>query len=177
MGELLARELQDALGLPAGACALLELEANPGLLSGALGIALPYHLQRVRAAVPGAAVEGVTLEVSPQDRQAVLGLASGAVVLVVSHSPTVLPFASVLVRSLRGDELLVEARLLQAEGEWRRLLRAADMVLADALSHASVRRARPRRLRELRLLPPEVLERLRGALSVVVPEAGSAGSG
>ncbi len=174
MGELMARELEDALGLPASACSVAELEASPERLSGALGVTLPYHVQRVRAAAPGAAVEGVNLEVSPGDRQAILGLAPGAIVLVVSHAPTVLPFATVLVRSLRGDEVLVEARLLQADNEWRRLSRAADLVFADALACPVIRRSRPRRLREVRFLPPTVLARLRAVLTVVVPRVEGA---
>lgn len=169
MGELLARELQDALGIPSSYCSVAELEAQPDRLAGALGITLPYHLQRVREIVPGAAVESVNLEVSPENRKAVMDLPEGSVVLVVSHSPTVLPFASVLIHSLRGDDVLVEARLLQATAEWQRLLRAADAVFADALSFETVRRARPRRLREVRFLPPAVLDRLRTALAVVVP--------
>ncbi len=116
----------------------------------------------------------MNLEVAPEDRQAVLDLPAGAVILVVSHSPTVLPFASVLVRSLRGDEVLVEARLLQATDEWQRLVRAADAVFADALSYATLKRSRPRRLRETRFLPPAVLDRLRAALTIVVPARRSA---
>lgn len=174
MGELLARELEDALGIPASFCSVVELVERPDRLTGALGVTLPYHLERARKIAPGAAVESVNLEISPEDRQAVMGLPAGAILLVVSHSPTVLPFASVLVRSLRGDELLVEARLRQASSEWQRLLKAADMVFADALSFAEVRRSRPRRLRELRLLPPAVLDRLRDVLTVVVPQPGSA---
>lgn len=174
MGELLARELQDALGIPASFCSVADLEARPERLTGALGITLPYHLERVRRIVPGGAVESVNLEVSPADRQAVMDLPAGAIVLVVSRSPTVLPFASVLVHSLRGDEVLVEARLLQATAEWQRLVRAADAVFADAISYESVRRSRPRRLREIRFLPPAVLERLRAALTVVVPVGANA---
>lgn len=175
MGELLARELQDALGIPSSFCSVAELEERPDRLTGSLAVTLPYHLERVRKIVPGAAVEGVNLEVSPEDRQAVLALPPGSIALVVSHSPTVLPFASVLVRSLRGDEVLVEARLLQATTEWQRLLRAADMVFADAIAFEIVKRARPRRLREVRFLPPAALERLRTVLAVVVPAGKSRG--
>ena len=173
MGELLARELEDALAIPASFCSVVELSEQPDRLAGALGVTLPYHLGRVRKIAPGVAVESVNLEVSPEDRRAVLELPAGAIVLVVSHSPTVLPFASVLVRSLRGDELLVEARLRQASTEWQRLVKAADMVFADALSHPEVKRSRPRRLRELRLLPPSVLSRLRDVLTIVVPLPGN----
>jgi hypothetical protein len=84
----------------------------------------------------------------------------------------VLPFASILVHRLRGDDVLVEARLRQPSVEWQRLLRAADLVFADALAFADVRRSRPRRLREVRFLPPRVIEHLRDVLTVVVPSPG-----
>jgi GntR family transcriptional regulator len=171
MGELLAREIADALGIATGACSLGELARLPAILSGALAVALPYHVAAVRRLVPAAVVEGVNLEVSPEARAAVLALAPGSIVLVVSHSPTVLPFASVLVRSLRGDDVLVESRLLAARPEWQRLLRAADAVFADALAYETLKKARPRRLREIRFLPPAVLARLREALTIVGPRS------
>ena len=65
----------------------------------------------------------------------------------------------------RGDELLVEARLVSRRAEWRRLLPAADLVLADALSAGVVREARPRRLRELRILGDADLARVRKSLN------------
>lgn len=168
MGELLAREIKDACKVATDACSLDDLAQRPALLSGALAVALPYHVAQVRRLVPSAAVESVNLEVSPEDRVAVLALPPGSIVLVVSHSPTVLPFASVLVRSLRGDDVLVEARLLAATDEWQRLVRAADAVFADAIAFATVKKARPRRLREVRLLSTSVLGRLSEALTVVV---------
>ena len=82
-----------------------------------------------------------------------------------------LPFASVLVRSLRGDDVLVESRLLADAHEWQRLLRAADAVFADALAYEAVKKAKPRRLREIRFLPPHGLARLREAPSNVVPRS------
>jgi DNA-binding transcriptional regulator YhcF (GntR family) len=168
MGELLAREIGDALGIATGACSLEDLARRPGALSGALAVALPYHVAEVRRLVPAATVESVNLEVSADDRTALLALPAGSIVLVVSHSPTVLPFASVLARSLRGDDVLVEARLLSAPDEWQRLLRAADAVFADAIAFEVVKKARPRKLREVRFLPKAALARLREALTVVV---------
>jgi hypothetical protein len=65
---------------------------------------------------------------------------------------------------MRGDELLCEARLVSRRAEWRRLLPAADLVLADALAAGAVREARPRRLRELRLVGERDMARLHRAL-------------
>lgn len=172
MAELLVRELKLALPsrIALAAASLDELARNPALLSGALAIVLPYHVERVAQLAPGAAVETVTLHVPDAERKVILSLPDGAIVLVVSHSPTVLPFATVVLKSLRGDELHVETRLLSATREWKRLAPVADVVFADALAAETVARARPRRLREFRVLSPPALERLRDALTVVVPE-------
>ena len=84
-----------------------------------------------------------------------------------------LPFASAFLRSLRGDEILVECHLLSAAREWRRLVPVADVVFADVLAADVMRRARARRLREFRFLKDDVIERLRKALGTVAPRTAS----
>jgi len=169
LSELLVHELRQTLQVQVSACSLEDLSRDRSLLAGALALALPYHLETIGRLAPGAALEALHLEISEQDRRTILGLAPGSIVLAVSHAPTVLPFVSVLLRSLRGDEILVETRLLSKAREWRRLALAADLVLADALSLEALRRVRPRRVREVRAITPRTLSRLREALSFVVP--------
>jgi GntR family transcriptional regulator len=175
MADLLVHELRLLLGVPASSCALDDVVRDPSRLAGALTLVLPYHLAAVQALVPGVAVEVVTLEVAEEDRRAVAALPAGSIVLFLSHSPTVLPFASVFLRSLRGDEILVETRLLAEPREWRRLVRAADLVLTDALSTESARKAGARRVREVRVVQPAALERLRDALTIVTPRTDHRG--
>jgi len=167
--ELFVAELRGIVSLPVGGCSPEEVERDPSLLAGALGVCLPYHLEPLRATAPGAPFEAVHLELPEAERQAIMALPAGATVLVVSHASTVLPFASVLGRTLRGDEILVETRLLSDKRGWRRLLPAADLILADVLAFPMIGRARPRRVREMRLLSAEVVEGLREALEFVVP--------
>jgi len=169
MAELLAHEIRSVLAVPATSCTLEDLAREPARAAGAMTVVLPYHLEAVRRVAPGVAVEVVTLEVSAADRQAIQALPAGSIVLVVSHAPTVLPFASVFLRSLRGDEMLTETRLLSAPREWKRLVKAADLVIADALSVDAVRNGAPRRLREVRVVPESALARLRQAVTAVVP--------
>jgi hypothetical protein len=157
------------LGIPVSGATWEDLARDPGLLSGALAVVLPYHEARVSAIAPSVALEVVHLELAVADRDAIHALPAGSIVLVVSHAPTVLPFASIFLRSLRGDDIHVEVRLLSATREWRRLAAAADLVLADVLAAKAVRAARPRRMREVRMLSPSALDRLREALNVVVP--------
>jgi GntR family transcriptional regulator len=169
MGELLVHEIQTSVGLPASSCTPGDVARDPALLSGALALMLPYHVETVRRLAPGAALEVLTLEVGEEDREAIAALPVGSIVLIVSRSPTVLPFASVLMRSLRGDEILVEPRLFSATKEWRRLVKHADMVFADGLSADAVRRAGARKLRQFRVVTDAAVARLKQALTVVVP--------
>jgi DNA-binding transcriptional regulator YhcF (GntR family) len=169
MAELLMHEVRDTVRVPAAFCTPDDLARDPGLLTGALTLVLPYHEEKVRQIAPGAALEVLTLAVHAEDRQAVLALPPGSIVLVVSHSPSLLPFASVFLSSLRGDDLVVETRLLSGGREWRRLVKAADLVLADALSADTVRKAGARRLREVRVVSDKALERLREALTIIAP--------
>ena len=171
--ELIAHEVREALDVPVAGCTLEELESEPRLLAGALALVLPYHADKVAHLHPGAALEVIHVALSPDDEEAVRVLPAGATVLLVSRSPLVLSFAAALIGGLRGDEVLVQTQPLESRAAWRRLVPAADLVLADALSAAAVRGARPRRLRELRLLGEGDLARVRRGLSTIVPPAGS----
>jgi GntR family transcriptional regulator len=169
MAELLVHELSQALSLPVYACTPEEVAREPGRLSGGLAVVLPYHQETLRRLAPGAAVETLTLEIPDPVRRVLTKAPPGSIVLIVSHSPSLLPFASVFVQSLRGDEVLVEARPLASPREWRRLVRAADLVLVDRLSLEAVSRARPRRLETFSIVTESALRRIRDALKVVVP--------
>jgi hypothetical protein len=155
--------------VPVSGCTISQLQHEPGLLSGALGFVLPYHAARVARLAPGAVIEIYHIELSRKDRETALTLPAGATILFVSHSPAVLSFAAALAGGLRGDELLVETRLVSRRAEWRRLLPAADIVYADVLSIEAVRECGARRLHELRLVGDETVARVRQALNVVVP--------
>jgi hypothetical protein len=121
---------------------------------------------KVARVAPGALLETVHVEGSPEDQKIVLSLPEGATILLVSTSPILLQIAGAFIGGLRGDEVLVETRLLARRAEWRRLVLAADVVFADALAAPAVREARPRRLRELRLLGEKDLARVRKALNL-----------
>ena len=86
------------------------------------------------------------------DRQAVLAAARGQHRAVVSHSPTVLPFASVFLRSLRGDEILVETRLLSDDPRVAAAGAGGRPRAHRRALRATVRPAGARRLREIRVV-------------------------
>jgi DNA-binding transcriptional regulator YhcF (GntR family) len=161
MADLLAEEVRLGLGVATSSCSLDEVETTPSLLSGVLALALPYHLEAIARLSAAAVIEPLTLEIPDEARREVLSLPPGALLLLVSHAPTVLPFAEVLARSLIGDGR-VETRLLADYEHWRPLVPLADFVVADVFSAPSVRSARPRRFRELRLVATRSLDTLRG---------------
>jgi GntR family transcriptional regulator len=169
MGELLVHEIRQALGMAATSCTIEDVQRDPGRLSGALAVVLPFHLGDLRRLVQGVAMEVLHLELSERERRTIVSLPAGTIALVVSHTQAILPFAQTLLHSIRGDDLVVQTHTLAEGREWRRVARAADVVFADALSVDAVRRVHPRRLGEFRLVSGSALERLREAVTVVVP--------
>ncbi len=167
MAEVMAAEVQLRIGAPVGAVSLSDAVANPSLLEGALAVTLPYHIEAITHICPGISVETAHLAIPEALAPAVLALPAGAIVMAVSHAPSILPFALKYFHSLRGDELLIEAHLVRDEVAWRRLLPAADLVVVDAVSHEIVRRAAPRQLFEARLIEHSLASRLEDALVVV----------
>ena len=106
---------------------------------------------------------------SPEDRKALLAVPAGSIVLAVASSASLLPFANVVFKSMRGDEILLETCLVKDVRAWHRLASAADVVIADVLAAAAVRRVAPRKLREVQIVPEATLGRLRHALEFVTP--------
>lgn len=172
MAELLAEEVKAAVPLPVAARALDEVD--PEFLDGALTISLPYYVAALRRAAPRAVVFVVTLADNEQVRQAIASLEKGGIVLVISHSETLLPFADKLIRSLRGHDVLVETRTLRDRRGWKRLLPAADLVFADTLAVPAVGRVRTRGVQPFRILSAEALSRLsRAARSALAANGAS----
>jgi DNA-binding transcriptional regulator YhcF (GntR family) len=164
MAELMGREVALAVGVPTASCTLDDIERDPALVSGAILLALPYHLERLRTLVPGTPVEVVNIEVPKADSGAVESLPQGALVLLMTHAPTIVPFATVIARSLRHEDAHVEVRTLAQARDWRRLVRAADAVFADCVCAPPVRKAGARRVHEYRILSETTLGRVRDAL-------------
>src|SRR5262249_44358440 len=61
--QLLAHEIRQSLDIPATGATLEEVARDPGVLSGALAVVLPYHEANLTRIAPGAALEVIHLEV------------------------------------------------------------------------------------------------------------------
>ncbi len=158
--EILALEMRGAVEAPIVTCRLEEALREPRSLSGSLVVALPFHVELLHRLESQGSFTAWSARLAPPNERSLLALPSGATVLVVSHSPRVLPYASMIVRCLRGDELYVECHLLEDEVAWRHVLPAADLVLADALAGPVARRLRPRRFQEIPLLSEASLQEI-----------------
>jgi DNA-binding transcriptional regulator YhcF (GntR family) len=167
MAEVMAAEIKSRLSLEVGSAALSHVAADPSVLDGSLVVTLPYHTEAIARICPGLSVETVHLAIPAKLDAAVTALPAGAMVMAVSHAPSILPFALKYFHSLRGDELLIEVHLVRDGPAWRRLLPAADLVVADALSAPTVRKAAPRKLFEAHLIEHSIDGRLEDALVVV----------
>jgi GntR family transcriptional regulator len=163
--ELLAYELRRGLDLPIVSGLVDEAEENPHSLANSVVAALPLHVERLaRIAASRTDVKVVPLRLTVPDVKDLQSLPSGSLVLVVSHSSRVLPYAARVIQRLRGDEIVVESRLLTDVDGWMSLAKVVDLILADGPSHAVLRNTCPSRLQELRLLSPTVWPELREAL-------------
>jgi GntR family transcriptional regulator len=169
LAELMAAEIGPLVPLPTYSTTIAALEDSPEPASGALVVCSRHHLVELRRLLPGLPVEPVSLATPKIVSDGLRRLPSGALFVAVSHSPAVLEMASVIARSLRGDEISVEMRVLGKAREWRPLAKVADLVFADALSFPSVRPVHARRVQEFRVVVLETVERLRDSLAIVVP--------
>ncbi|MGE0456479.1 MAG: GntR family transcriptional regulator [Vicinamibacteria bacterium] len=161
--EVLAHEVGEATGLPTSASTFDDLRSGQASLDGALTVVLPYHERRLHALAPAAPCHVIHLDLTA-DCKAILAVPDGGLVLVVSYAPYVLTFARSVVHSLRGEAVQFQGLLLGQAREWQTLVRAADLVFADAFSFDSVRRANRRAVRPLSLASKRDLVRIRYAV-------------
>jgi len=171
VAELLAAELRDVLEPEIRCCTNAEALADPSQFDGALVLALPHEVAVLRDSLPDAAVRSVHVELPSETRGALQELPEGAIVLLVSASATALEYARTLVHSLRGDDVLAEARELGATREWKRLLPAADLVVADRVAGPRLVAAGGRREHVVRMVGEETAANLRDVATVVVPRS------
>jgi hypothetical protein len=163
--ELMAHELRPALQVPVSACDLRRAKLNPKQLAGALLVTLPFHADRVRRLQQRVRVSVLALRLDTRYDDLVRGLGEGAMVLVVSHSERVLRYARIVVGSLRGEDVLLECRLLRDADEWRSLLPSADLIFADLLALPAVSRHRTGGVQPLVLLEKRAALEVREALA------------
>jgi DNA-binding transcriptional regulator YhcF (GntR family) len=165
MAELLVNELAAVLKTPVQGITIDELTADPTRAAGAVLAAHRYHVGRIARLLAGVPVVALNIQ-APDVRDAVRKLPVGSLVVVVSHSPALLPIATVLLQTMRDGDVTVEGRVRTDVRDWRPLVRGSEFVLADVMSFPLVRPVSPRRVHEFRIIASESIERLRTALAL-----------
>jgi GntR family transcriptional regulator len=169
LADLITAELSAVLSVQLVSATVEDMRKAPESARGAFVITTRHYVAELKRLLPGVPVEPVYLQMAPNVKEALRRLPSGALFVTVSHSHLVLNMASVLAHTQRGDEIIIEHRPLSRPREWRALARGADLVFADALSYPIVHPVRPERVQLFKTIEPDCIERLRDALSIVLP--------
>lgn len=167
--ELRRHELAGALpGIQVTGSDPGALRREPERASGALVAADPRHASAMRAALPPW-VEVVTLRApgGSGERRLLLRLAVGAVVVLVSMSPTLRRRFRELAAGLRGREVAALALAPGASPRLDRGLRLARFVLADVACRPALEgRVEAHRLLTVRAVDPALCEELARTLAM-----------
>jgi DNA-binding transcriptional regulator YhcF (GntR family) len=173
MAELLVHELATQLKAKVQGISIDDLAADPSRAVGAVVAAHRYHVGRIVRLLAGVPVVALNIQ-APDVRAAVRKLPAGSLIVVVSHSPALLPISTVLLQTMRDGDVTVEGRVRTDTRDWRPLARGAEFVLADVLAYPAVHPVCPRRTHEFRIIAPESVDRLRAALAVGTQDAAAA---
>lgn len=166
------RELQAWLpGARVETAAPAELRRAPARAAGAVVAAPARQVRPLRASLPPW-VEVVPLRPpgGSRERRLLLQLAVGAVIVLVSMSPTLRRRFRELAVGLRGREVAALALPPEPTPRLERSLRVARFVLADEACRPVLEgRLEPRRLLGLRVLDPAVAAEIAGRLALPPP--------
>ncbi len=136
--RLLQHEISDALHWPVENCAREDLEANPGLVIGALVVVPQYAFEDVKPFVPSARITvPVGFNSADQHVERIRKLSQPSVIAVVSVSAGFLKTAiSLLAAAVGRKHSLCQVQLPQESLE---LLRGADIVFCDSIAIRQVK--------------------------------------
>lgn len=132
--RILVAEVEEATRFAARGVGLEECAANPALLTGAAPVALYWHAESVRAALPHD-TNCILLHSRsiPDSMRAATPPPPDALVVVASGWPSFLHWSRVMLVAAGLDPEALTF-LDTRERDWQRALRAADLIICDALT-------------------------------------------
>ena len=161
---ILRHEIAAALDAPVDAAGLEALD-DERARDGALLVSSFYHSAAIRERLgPKAPLVTISLNPGRVELERLRRLPEGALLGIVSISPILLSTVSTVIASIRGDELLVRPVPFSDEASWRKLARAADVVICDSVSGARVAPHVRRATKVIELVPESTLDQLRERL-------------
>ncbi len=179
-GRLMVEELQKALLIPLELVPIEELESTltQTQAQSATVLTIRHFLRQVEAVAAPWSLRILPVEIYDYSHEVNLlkTLPTHTCVGLVSLSLRIIEVATVIIHSMKGDELLVISAEATALDDVRRLVRRADVIICDSVSHdtlkAVVREARADLIRIPQIvcaesyISPQSIEVLRRELGI-----------
>lgn len=163
--KILTFELKQHFDCPIKSATVEQVVANRELLTGALSIATAYHAVEIKKLLPkDVLLVTINLQTGQEEAEQLKRLSEGAIVALVSIGKTMLEFASVVIASLRGEDLLVRTETLDSTKRWQALVNTADLIITDSYCFDKVSSFARKKVLPLSLISPQIVRYLKNAL-------------
>lgn len=158
VGELMAKELEQALRIPIQLVAMEELGAFLDQISSGTVITSRYFIGEAESISAPRSVRVIPVDIYDyvQEIQLVGSLPKDSYLGLVSLSPGMLRSTEVIIHSIRGEDLLVMTALLSDSYKINSIVRSARTIFCDQPSFATVKAA-INAAREDIIRPPQLI--------------------
>ncbi len=158
VGELMAKELEQALRIPIQLVAMEELGAFLDQISSGTVITSRYFIGEAESISAPRSVRVIPVDIYDyvQEIQLVGSLPKDSYLGLVSLSPGMLRSTEVIIHSIRGEDLLVMTALLSDAYKINSIVRSARTIFCDQPSFATVKAA-INAAREDIIRPPQLI--------------------
>ncbi|MCU0544386.1 MAG: GntR family transcriptional regulator [Oscillatoriaceae cyanobacterium Prado104] len=158
VGELMARELEQALRLPIQLVSMEELAAFLDQIASGTVITSRYFIGEAESIAAPRSVRVIPVDINDyrDEIELVSSLPKDSYLGLVSISPGMLRSTEVIVHSLRGEDLLVMTAMLSDTYKINSIVRSARTIFCDQPSFATVKAA-VSAAREDIIRPPQLI--------------------
>ncbi len=142
-GELMAQELESALGIPVQLVPMEELAQTLERTNSGTVVTNRYFIKLAEEIAAPKAVRVIPVDIHDYvpEIDLVKSLPKGSCLGCVSLSVGILGIAEVLIHSLRGDDLLVMTAQVHDRYKLKALVRTAKTIISDRASYPTVKQA------------------------------------
>ncbi|HBE20828.1 MAG TPA: GntR family transcriptional regulator [Cyanobacteria bacterium UBA11149] len=142
-GELMAQELESALGIPVQLVPMEELAQTLDRTNSGTVVTNRYFIKHAEEIAAPKAVRVIPVDIHDYvpEIDLIKSLPKGSSLGCVSLSLGILSIAEVLIHSLRGDDLLVMTAQVHDKYKLNALIRTAKTIISDQASYPTVKQA------------------------------------
>lgn len=157
-GELIVKELEQALGIPVQLVPIEELAKILAQTQSGTLVTSRYFINEAEAIAAPYAIRVVALDIYDYSKELELvkKLPKDSRLGLVSLSVGILGIAEILIYSLRGDDLLIITAQVDDTDKLNSLIRSAQIIISDRASYPIVKQA-VSAVRDDLIRPPEIL--------------------